>query len=331
MDVTRNTIEELLGDESFLAWYYKTDPLATEKWNNRITHDPAQRKLVDEAVQFLQTISIKEQSVDEQRLQNAEARLMAATVNADENQSLSPVVAIKRRNYKWWAAAAIIFLTSIGVWQYSHTSDKLVLQTAYGETRQHVLPDGSQVMLNANTTLDYNNWTEGSDREVWVKGEAYFQVKKTAQKTKFIVHTGNFDVVVTGTRFNVINRNNKNNVLLKEGSVTIQHNGQQVHMKPGDYIEFNTTGIQKKEINNAPVLAWTEHKIIFENTPMKEVASLITELYGVKVTLADEASSVEPISGILPNDNLDVFVQALDATAEFDVEKSDKEILIRKK
>ncbi|MCS3796313.1 FecR family protein [Niastella sp. OAS944] len=332
MDVTNNTIEKLLSDESFLAWYFKTDPLATEKWNKSIASDPVQRKLVDEAVQVLQNITIKEQPVDVQRLKNAEARLMNATVDIDGHQSLPPVVSIRPQKYKWWAVAAIIFLTSLGVWQYySHTSGKLILQTAYGETRQSVLPDGSQVMLNANTTLNYRNWREGSDREVWVKGEAFFHVKKTAQKTKFIVHTGNFDVVVTGTQFNVISRNNKNNVLLKEGSVTVQHNGQQLNMKPGDYIEFNNTGIQKKAINNAPVLAWTEHKFMFDNTPMKEVASLVTELYGIKVTLADDSCAAGTISGIILNDNLDVFVQAVDALPEYEVIKLEDEILIRKK
>jgi transmembrane sensor len=331
MDFTSNTIEELLSDGSFLAWYFKTDPLATEKWNNLIAHDPVQRKLVNEAVQLLQTITIKEQSVDVQRLNNAETRLTNATINTDGDQQLAPVVAIRSRKYKWWAAAAIIFLTSVGVWQYFRSTDKLAIQTAYGETRQDVLPDGSQVMLNANTTLNFKKWSEGSDREVWVKGEAFFHVKKTAQKNRFIVHTGNFDVVVTGTQFNVINRNNKNNVLLKEGSVIIQHEGQEVHMKPGEYVEFNNTGIQKKDINNAPVLAWTEHKFIFENTPMKEVASLVTELYGIKVTLADEACLTDSISGIMSNDNLDVFIQALEAFPKYDVVKSEKEILIRRK
>jgi transmembrane sensor len=332
MDVTSNTVEKLLSDESFLAWYFKTDPLATEKWNTLISHNPEQRKLVDEAVQLLQTITIKEQPVDVQQLKNAETRLMNATANIDAGQFSTPVVAIRYRKYKWWAAAAIIFLTSVGVWQYySHTSGKLVLQTAYGETRQDVLPDGSQVMLNANTTLNYTNWREGSQREVWVKGEAFFHVKKTAQKTKFIVHTGNFDVVVTGTQFNVISRDNKNNVLLKEGSVTVQHKGQELSMKPGDYLEFNNTGIEKKAINNAPVLAWTEHKFMFENTPMKEVASLVTELYGIKVTLADDSTAAGTISGIMGNDNLDVFIQALEALPEYDVIKLEKEILIRKK
>jgi ferric-dicitrate binding protein FerR (iron transport regulator) len=331
MDLSINTIEELLSDESFLAWYFKTDPLAIEKWDNRLAHDPVEKKLADEAVQLLQTITIKEQPVELQRLKLAELRLVNTTHPAAENKPAGRVVSMKSRNIKWWAAAAIIFLTSIGVWQYFRTNDKLSIQTAYGETRQDVLPDGSQVMLNANTTLDYKNWKQGTDREVWVNGEAFFHVKKTAQKNKFIVHTGNFDVVVTGTQFNVINRDNKNNVLLTEGSVIINSNGQEVHMTPGDYVEFNSAGIQKKAINKALVLAWKEHKFFFENTPMKEVASLVTEFYGMKVTLADESVKADSISGIMANDNLDVFLQALEVLHSYDVEKSDKEILIRKK
>lgn len=331
MDVSINTVEELLSDESFLAWYFKTDPQAEQQWNSRIANNPMQKKRVDEAVRLLQTITIKEQAVDAQRVQQAEQKLLLATGIADEDQSAAPVVPLRFRYIKWWAAAAIIFLTSVVIWQYSRTAAKLSIQTAYGETRQEVLPDGSEVMLNANTTLDYTKWTAGKDREVWVNGEAFFHVKKTAQKDRFIVHTGHFDVVVTGTRFNVINRNNKSNVLLKEGSVMVQRDEHQVHMQPGDYLEFNNTGIQKKIINNASVLAWTERKFIFENTPMKEVASLVTELYGIKVTLADEAVAASSISGIMPNDNLDVFLQALETLPEYDVEKSEKEILIRKK
>jgi ferric-dicitrate binding protein FerR (iron transport regulator) len=331
MDVSNNTVEELLSDERFLAWYFKTDPQAVDQWNSRMANDPVQKKLVEEAVQLLQTIIIKEQPVDEERVQRAEQKLLKSTAVSDEDQASARVVPMRFRQIKWWAAAAIIFLTSIAIWQYSRTAGKLSIQTAYGETRQEVLPDGSEVMLNANTTLDYTKWAPGKDREVWVNGEAFFHVKKTAQKDKFIVHTGHFDVVVTGTQFNVINRNNKSNVLLKEGSVIVQHDEHKVHMQPGDYVEFNTYGIQKKIINNAPVLAWTEHKFIFENTPMKEVASQVTELYGIKVTLADEAVAASSISGIMPNDNLDVFLQSLEALSEYDVEKSEKEILIKKK
>ncbi len=52
-------------------------------------------------------------------------------------------------------------------------------------------------------------WKEGTSREVWLKGEAFFHVSKTPTKARFIVHTERFDVVVTGTQFNVMNRAGK--------------------------------------------------------------------------------------------------------------------------
>lgn len=331
MELSINSIEELLSDESFLSWYFKTDPQAELAWNNRIAHDPMQKKLVDEAVQLLQNVIVKEQPVSEQRKKLAETRLIHSIGSTDGRQPAAKVISMRSRSVKWWAAAAIIFVTSLGIYQYSRITGKLSTQTAFGETRQQVLPDGSQVMLNANTTIDYRNWKEGSDREVWVKGEAFFHVKKTAQKTRFIVHTGHFDVVVTGTQFNVNNRTSRNNVLLTEGSVIVKGDEKDVHMTPGEYVEYNNAGIQKKVINKTRALAWMDHKFDFEKTPMKEAAALITEVFGIKVNLADEAVAADSISCILPNDNLDVFIQTLQALPKYDVIKSDKEILIRKK
>jgi len=333
MDLPINTVEELLTDESFLAWYFNTDTEAVEKWNNRIAHDTALRKLTDEAADLLTTIKIKEQSVDAQRLKYAEQKLMETTASAGHSRAAAKVVSMQPRkiNIKWWAAAAIILLSSLGIWQYVRITNTHAIQTAYGEVRNVTLPDGSQVMLNANTTINYRNWKQNSDREVWIRGEAFFHVKKTVQKNRFIVHTGDFDVIVTGTQFNVNNRHDKSNVLLKEGSVTVHNQSHDMNMKPGDYVESDNTDLRKKDVNSAQVLAWTDHKFIFDNTPMKEVASLLTEIYGIKVTLTDEATASSTISGFMPNDNLDVFLQALEALSIYEVVRSEKEIQIRKK
>jgi transmembrane sensor len=328
MDVPINHVEELLSDEHFLAWYFKTDASAVAEWNKRIAVDPAQKKLTDEAVQLLQTIRLNEQPVDAHRLQIAEQKLRE-TINGQSQKGIAAKVVPMRSRIVGWVAAAALVVAIVGIWQFNQSSDQLAIQTAYGETRSATLPDGSTVMLNAHTTIDYKKAEEGTDREVWVNGEAFFHVKKTPEKARFIVHTGHFDVVVTGTQFNVINREDRNNVLLKEGSVTIRSNGQEIHMQPGDYVEYNPAGIQKKDVKNAPVLAWTEHKFHFENTPMKSVAELITEFYGIKVTLA-EVSDTATISGILPNDNLEVFLQSMQALPEFRIVRSENEIQIRK-
>jgi len=328
MDVPINQVEELLSDERFLAWYFKTDPNAVAEWNKRIAVDPAQKKLTDEAVQLLQTIRLNEQPVDAHRLQIAEQRLSATIDKPSQKGIAAKAVPMWSRIVGWVAAAALVGAI-IGIWQFNQPTDQLAIQTAYGETRSATLPDGSEVMLNAHTTIDYKKAAAGTDREVWVNGEAFFHVKKTPEKARFIVHTGHFDVVVTGTQFNVINREGRNNVLLKEGSVTIRSNDREIYMQPGDYVEYNPGGIQKKTIKNAPVLAWTDHKFHFENTPVKNVAELITEFYGIKVTLAD-VSDTATISGILPNDNLDIFLQAMQALPEFKIVRSEKEIQIRK-
>lgn len=325
MDLPINTVEDLLSDESFLAWYFKTDVVAVEKWNNRIALDPTQQELAAEAARLLSTITIKEQPVDAQRLALAEEKLRQATLFTIPKKPAAKRVNFWSGNIKWWAAAAVVVLVSLALWQYQRTPSMLAFKTGYGETRKDVLPDGSEVLLDANTTLNYKN------REVWVNGEAFFHVKKTAHKDRFIVHTGHFDVIVTGTQFNVTNRNDKNNVLLKEGSVIIQGQQQEINMQPGDYVEFNNTGIQKKDVDSASILGWTGHTFVFDHTPMKEVAALVTEFFGIKVTLADDSVATSTISGIMRNDNLDVFLQSLEALPEYEIVKSDNEIRIRKK
>src|SRR5579872_616700 len=93
----------------------------------------------------------------------------------------------------WWIGART------GHLQYSE------IRTGYGEIKSVLLPDSSVVTLNANSTMRIpEQWTEASGRQVWLEGEAYFQVqKKPATAEKFVVHTKEVDVEVLGTKFNV--------------------------------------------------------------------------------------------------------------------------------
>jgi transmembrane sensor len=99
----------------------------------------------------------------------------------------------------------------------------------------------------------------------------------------------------------VVNREGATNIMLTEGSVTIKaEDGKEIKMQPGDFVELNKEQPEKKEVKKENVLAWQEHKVVFESTPMTEVVKTIEQLYGVKIDLADEVAS-NTISGILPN------------------------------
>jgi ferric-dicitrate binding protein FerR (iron transport regulator) len=165
-----------------------------------------------------------------------------------------------------------------------------------------------------------------------LKGEAFFQIAKSSSQKRFIVHTDKFDIVVTGTKFNAVNRDNKISVYLTEGSVTvITKDGEEVKMVPGDYVEMRDNKLEWKETNQEAVLAWKDKRIDFENITMKEAAKIITEHYGVKVTLADETVAEKRLTGIMPNDNLDVLIRALEVAYSFEITKTNNELIFQEK
>jgi len=230
---------------------------------------------------------------------------------------------------RWVAAAAIILLLGGFLGYYWLLSGKHELRTGYGEISNRQLPDGTEVVVNADSRITYTrDWQDSKDREVWITGEAFFHVVRTPPGSRFIVHTDHFDIIVTGTRFNVVNRKGRDNVMLKEGSVLLHtEEGKELNMTPGDFVEYNAQ-LQKKMVRTDSLLAWKEYKLIFDNTPLKALVRIIREQYGITVKLSDESVGDRTISGILPNDNLDVLLQALEATLEFKVIRQGEAITI---
>ncbi len=315
-------VEDIIADESFQGWYFGTDKDKADAWEAYLAANPSLASLATEARQLMDSLSVKEKEVSEQQHNSAHERLMQSIAKA-------PVVGMSRRRLWYWAAAAVILLSagSIALWNLK-TEPELV-QTAYGELREQRLPDGSKVMLNANSEITYSEgWEKGAEREVWIKGEAFFQVQKTPSKTRFVVHADQFDVIVTGTQFNVVNRHDKTNVMLTEGSVTLKtKDGKEIFMQPGDFVEITNQQPEKKNVVQENVLAWRDKKLYFDNTPLRQAAKKIEEHYGVTITLTDEATANRTLSGILSNDNLDVLLEALEAL-EFRVVRNQQEIII---
>ena len=316
--------EDVIADEDFLAWYHQPSSEQAMTWQQWLSEHPEYRPIVDEAVQYLNLITLTEKPISAEQTEAAHDRLMRS-VSAD-----TPVIEMKSRRSKWWLSAAAAVLLIIGgtaLWSILK-NDQLKIDTAYGQIAKHQLPDGSEVILNANSQLSMKeSWSETGDREVWLDGEAFFHVKKTTAKNRFIVHANGMDIIVTGTQFNVVNREGESNVLLKEGSVTLRtKDGQLIKMLPGDYVRITNDQPQKEAAPEEKVLAWTQAKLVFENTSLANAASTISRHYGVKVTVEKDAAG-KTLSGILPNDNLDVLLKALEAM-DLQIIRKDKEIII---
>jgi ferric-dicitrate binding protein FerR (iron transport regulator) len=323
-------VEDILADESFLSWYFKQSDEKIQTWELWLTNHPEQQPLVDKAISIMSQLHISEKEISENQLLSAVEKL---NKQIDEiNRHSVPVLDMQKSRKRWWmTAAAAILIASAGffIWKFSG-SNKKIFATNYGQLSQHILPDGSEVMLNANSTVKLgNNWENGGDREVWLKGEAFFHVKKTSTHDRFIVHANKMDVIVTGTQFNVITRDDKNSVLLTEGSVTVLTNdGNEIKMVPGDFVEITTDKLEKKAANEEAVLAWKGNKLFFDGTLMKDASKIISDHYGVKLILADDSVSMKPLNGMMPNDNLDVLLKALEATGDFKITRNENQIIV---
>jgi transmembrane sensor len=322
--------EDFLSDESFLSWYFQPDQQSASEWDRWMEEEPRRRQLIQQAITLLESTLVPERELPAGQLQRAEAALLEKIAGEDKP---APVVGLAgRRNWRWIAAACILVILGAGmVLTRVVTSRDEVLVTRYGQRTVQQLPDGSEVTVNANSRLRYaHDWKENATREVWIEGEAFFHVRKTASASSFVVHTDQFDIVVTGTQFNVVNRPGKANVLLREGSVSLlSKDGMHMKMVPGDFVQWSAQGLHKQEVQSDSVLAWKEHKLFFDKTPLKEVVAIIEDQYGVKIGLSDQSIADSTITGIMPNNNLDVLLQALEATTDFNVINSNGIILIK--
>jgi len=317
------TIEDVIADDDFMAWYTNSTSEKGQVWQQWLANHSEYNALVEESIQYLNLVRLSDKPVGATQIEAAHERLMKSM------RAEAPVVPLKSRNRWWMSAAAAILILIAGTlfWQSSKT-DQLKLNTAYGQIAKHQLPDGSEVMLNANSKLRMNkSWEANGDREVWLEGEAYFHVKKTSAKNRFIVHADGMDIIVTGTQFNVVNRDGESNVLLKEGSVTLKtKDGQLLKLLPGDFVKIDNRQPKKEATAEEKVLAWTQAKLVFENTPLIDAAKIISRHYGVKVAVEKEVEQ-ETLAGILPNDNLDVLLKALEAS-DLQITRKENEIII---
>ncbi len=251
---------------------------------------------------------------------------------------------IKLRQW-YWVAASVAGLLLMGAYWFFYVAAPTVYQTAYGETKAIMLSDSTEITLNANSTLtcqsDYD-----THREVWLKGEAFFEVRHIEKNVKgspekeaikFVVHANDLAVEVMGTSFNVNNRNKKTQVVLNTGKVRLKaaspdHQQQKLlSMQPGDMVEVfeDNIEIKKKVVDPMVYSSWKDNKMVCNETPLAKVAHVIRDTYGKQLMFANPALSEKEITGTLPTNNLNLLLDVLAESLQLDIQQQADTILIK--
>jgi transmembrane sensor len=234
-----------------------------------------------------------------------------------------------RGNRLWLIAASVTLLVSCG-WWFREPIQYKSYQTAYGQTTNVYLEDGSKVALNSNSRLKVPRLGfDHNVREVILEGEAEFSVSHTIDNKRFVVKTSEqFQVEVLGTTFSVFARPRGTKVALKCGSVRIDYSQnnerKEVMMEPGDLAFLDQSGAVQlaKKQDTKTFATWTEQRYVFNATAVRDIIAMIEENFGQKVVLSDSNIANRTITGNFKTKNADELLKTISEVLDMKVEQN---------
>lgn len=250
-------------------------------------------------------------------------------------------VSAKIRNYTVRIAAALLLPVLVfSAWAILRSPSEInMIQvcTSFTETRRVVLPDGTNVQLSPCSQLIYPEKFHGGQRKVHLVGEAFLDVTKD-KKRQFVVCTGNMDVVVHGTKFNVSSflEEMEDEVALVEGAVEMRFHDESspIFLAPGELVKYDR--YTKKTERSLFSANYFEEVIKvgglqFRNEKLSEIAASLNRHFNVNIIIKDSSLAEERFyASFINGESAGEILSALNARQLFNIEQTESNILITK-
>lgn len=212
------------------------------------------------------------------------------------------------------------------------------LTIPYGKKFQIVLSDGTKVHLNAGTSLKYPvKFIKGENRQVFLDGEAYFEVTKD-ESNPFVVSADEIDIRVLGTQFNVSSypEDDHINTVLIEGAVSVYNKDEAYNpetttiLKPGFKAAWDKRNNQIviEEADTEMYTAWINGRIIFRHTSFKNIIKKLERHYNVVIVNNNEALSNEQFAASFDIETIEQVFKSFNANYAIDYTIKNNQIII---
>jgi transmembrane sensor len=338
MNYTAYTTEDFVTDEYFIQWVKNPTEENNAFWNAWLSQHPHKEATVREARQIVGMLNFKETRAPEGKFLEIWERIAAV----DDRPVLDvyqrgEATQRERSNKGMWykVAAAFVVATAAIAYAVINRPGPVIIHTAFGESRSLFLPDSTKVTLNANSTLRYAADFNENNRQVWLDGEAFFAVVHKKNNQNFRVHTGELNVVVLGTRFNVNTRRGTSKVVLEEGKVKLDipdgNTTAELYMQPGELVEVSkeTGHVQKKKVAADDYSSWRQNKLVLVSTSLEEIAALLEDNYGYAVQFSNDELKRLLFTGSASVDNPGELVEKLNKVFDLKIQLNGKDMIIQ--
>lgn len=283
------------------------------QWFARLKSVPVSQGTLRDFFAWRQQKLNAEAFVDAERFWNDANRLgdRPAILRAVVAAEARKVPSLRRRPlYMIPVFAMAVTIIAVGAAHFLQGSH--VLQTRTGELRTLALADGSRVQLNMETRLNVRYRPE--IRQLALQsGEALFRVAHDTRRP-FIVTAGDVSVTATGTQFDVMRWGDTVSVTLLQGRVIVRApDGTSVGLSPGQQWRWPRRPQTIRNVNAGNVIAWTQGRIVFDDTPLVEAVATVNRCGGKSVVLDAPAMASQRISGTFEAGDSQSFAAAVTA------------------
>lgn len=253
-------------------------------------------------------------------------QLFKGRVQADR-PGRKKIYALPRRALSYAAVIIPFLILSYFTFAYFTGDDNQYLQdiskieVPNGSKSQIELKDGTKVWLNAGSTLQFNEDFGKAERKVTLYGEASFEVARN-EELPFIVATGEVDIRVLGTTFNVntYQESGEIKVALLEGSVELLSDaGESIRMKPGNMAIYHT-GSRKIEVREGGIsnaFGWRDNLLIFEGESFAQIVHVLERTYNVHIRIHNEELKSRQFAGDFVNNSIEQVMSIVSTRQNF--------------
>ncbi|NER16456.1 FecR family protein [Spongiivirga citrea] len=207
--------------------------------------------------------------------------------------------------YLGYAAAAVIVF-AVGFYTATSSQWDTKISTEFAEKTNVTLPDDSEVVLNAASSLSFDTKKWDQQRLLVLHGEAFFKV---AKGNKFDVETDNGIISVLGTQFNIKSRGEVLEVTCFEGLVSVNNNKEILKLAAGNTVRF-VNGEKMSDITRKIKPDWSNNVSSFKSIPLQEVFDEFERQYGLTIEV-NEVDTKQLFTGQFAHDSRDIALKAI--------------------
>lgn len=229
------------------------------------------------------------------------------------------------------AAAFIIAasLITLGYFSWDMLDRSSVTVASTMETTKRLLPDGSEVVLNKNSSISYTRKLKGRERKIKLQGEAFFQVAHDTEKP-FIVDVDQVVITVVGTSFNVKSYEGTTEIIVESGKVKVDSKGKSILLGPGESVTIGGNDSLVQQTSRDKLYNYYVTKeFVCDNTPLWKLVDVLNEAYNVNIEITNPDIRQLPLTTTFQNESLDNILKVIVETFDITITREGDRILMK--